>query len=118
MKKIAVLIDFTDTCKTSIDLALNISRKHDASFTLVNIAADRESVDEVELFSRMDELAKPLSEANVSYEKFIDYGSFFSIVAMSMEKVGAGLIIVGTHGGKGIKQNLFGSNILKLVQLL
>ena len=40
MNKIAVLIDFTDTCKTSIDLALNIANKHDASFTLAHIASD------------------------------------------------------------------------------
>ena len=118
MNKIAVLIDFTKTCKTSINLAINISKKHDAVFTLAHVAPDSERNNEAEIFAKMDELAKPLADEGIAYQKFIDYGSFFGIVGMTMEKIGADLVIIGTHGVKGLKQNLFGSNILKLVQLL
>ena len=76
------------------------------------------SEDEEDLYNRMDDIARPLANAGIAYEKYIDYGSFFGIVGMTIEKIGADLVIVGTHGVKGLRQNLFGSNILKLVQLL
>jgi len=116
MKKIAVLIDFTDTSRKSVEFAYRIAKIHPVEITLVNISEQDQN--EEDLNKKLDSFAEILKNDNIAYSTFIETGSFFSIIDMAIARVGANLVIVGTHGKKGIRQNLFGSNILKLVQRL
>jgi len=48
----------------------------------------------------------------------MEEGSFFDVVEGNVDKLHASLVVIGTHGKKGLKQAIFGSHILRLVQLL
>ncbi|MCT4622322.1 MAG: universal stress protein [Schleiferiaceae bacterium] len=116
MKKIAVLIDFTQTCYKSVEFAQKVYEKSGAEIVLLHVSDDPEK--EEEIVEQVKSYANLLEENNTPYTTLIDYGKFFSTVEMAVAKSGADMVIVGTHGKSGLKQNLFGSNILKLVQLL
>ena len=116
MKKISVLVDLTETSYKSVEFAAKIAKIHPVEIVLINIA-DRDD-DDKEVEEKVDSFAKILKDENLPYSISIGKGKFFSTVDMAVAKTGADLVIVGTHGKTGLRQNLFGSNILKLVQSL
>lgn len=116
MKNISVLIDFTDTCYTSVEFACDIAKKSNAKVSLLHVSS--ESGNDAEAENEVKKYGKHLEELGIDYTINIAHGNFFSSVENAVAKIGSDLVIVGTHGKSGIKQNLLGSNILKLVQLL
>ena len=107
MKKIAVLIDFTQTCYKSVEFAQKVYEKSGAEIVLLHVSDDPEK--EEEIVEQVKSYANLLEENNTPYTTLIDYGKFFSTVEMAVAKSGADMVIVGTHGKSGLKQNLFGS---------
>lgn len=116
MNNISVLIDFTDTCYKSVEFAYEISNRTNANISLLHVSSEPESDEKAE--KEIRKFAKRLDDENVEYSINVAHGSFFSSVENAVAKIGSDLVIVGTHGKSGFKQNLLGSNILKLVQLL
>lgn len=117
MKKIAVLIDFTPTCVKATEFAGKIAQKANASVVLIHVAPNSEKGNEAALMQKMDVYAQAVP-AGIICEKHIDFGTFFSQIPYALKAVHADLAVVGTHGVVGIMQNLFGSNIMKLIKAL
>ena len=115
MKTIATLIDFTPTCNKTVEFASKIAAQLNAKLVLTHIAATGEESQDPDLISKMDSYLK-LIPAGVKVETQIDHGSFYHTVPHTIHNLEADIIVIGTHGKKGFKQNLLGSNILKLIQ--
>jgi nucleotide-binding universal stress UspA family protein len=118
MKKIAALIDFTPTTKVVLEFAKNIALEQNAEVALVTIIEKGNDQKIIEAKENMLPYCQELTQAGVKCNIELHEGGFFEIVGSLMNKLHASLAIVGTHGKKGLKQNLFGSNILKLVKIL
>lgn len=116
MNSISVLIDFTDTCFKSVEFAFEISKRVNANISLLHVSSETENDAKAE--TEIKKFAKILDDNSVDYSINVAHGNFFSSVENAVAKIGSDLVIVGTHGKSGFKQNLLGSNILKLVQLL
>jgi len=118
MKKIAALIDFTPTTAVVIEFVKNIALTQGAEVALVSIVEKGNVAQLKDANENMIPFCKVLTAANINCKIEIHEGGFFDIVGSVMDKLRASLVIVGTHGKKGFKQNLFGSNILKLVKII
>jgi nucleotide-binding universal stress UspA family protein len=118
MKKIAALIDFTPTTSVVIEFVKNIAIEQQAVVALVSIVEKGNEEKIRDAKEKMIPFCQELIAANINCTIDIHEGGFFDIVGSVMDKIHATLVVVGTHGKKGFKQNLFGSNILKLVKII
>lgn len=115
MKRIAVLVDFTETCHNACVYGCAIAEKAGAEVVLVHVASSRQELDSAK--ERLNEFTKTI-KTTATLSTYVEAGSFFNVVATAIEKIETNLVVVATHGKIGLKQSLLGSNILKLVQAL
>lgn len=115
MNKIAALIDFTPTTEVVIDFAKGLAITKKAPLVLVHIT---DNTDNKVATLKLDAMAAQLIAEGVQTEVVVQIGSFFNVIRQVLVREHASIAVIGTHGKKGFKQNLFGSNILKLVKML
>jgi len=118
MYRIVSLIDFTPTTNVVVDFTKKIAQQKGAEVVLLTIIPKGTDEAIAETKENMRPFENELLAAGVNCRIEIGDGSFFSVVGACVDRVQASLAIIGTHGKIGLKQNLLGANILKLVQLL
>ena len=115
--RILCLVDFTPTSEKAMDQAVAIAKWKGASVTVCHIVSKDADL--------KDNLIKDLSkyeimaeELGVPADSITGRGSLYKEAQRICNNLKPDLVVVGTHGKVGIKQNLFGSNIYRLVQKL
>lgn len=116
MNKIAVLVDFTDGCKIAIEQALVLARTFGASLHAVYFAP--ETADTPVLENELKEFVQSVTGAGTDTTCVIAKGDLMRQAAFVIGHIDPVLVVVGTHGIRGIVQHLFGAHILKLVQAI
>lgn len=113
MKSIAVLIDFTDGSKTALTQAAALAKKINAKIIGLHIVSAQNKVADatVQLNQFLQEFA-----GGIVTESQVSIGSLNTAVHDGLKKIDPDLVVVCTHGVKGMFQTLFGAHILKLVQ--
>lgn len=113
MKNIAVLIDFTEGSKTALIQAAALAKKINAKICGLHIVSSQNKVADatVQLNQFLQDHA-----AGIVTESVVSIGSLNSAVNEGLKKIDPDLVVVCTHGVKGMFQTLFGAHILKLVQ--
>ncbi len=118
MNSIAALIDHTPVSEIVIDFVEKIALHQGANVKLLTIV-DRKSAEEIDQYHKnLSTFKERLAGSGIEVDCLMEEGSFFDLVEGSVDKLHASLVVIGTHGKKGLKQAIFGSHILKLVQLL
>ena len=118
---ILVPTDFSEVCKNAIDFAVKVGEmlKFDVCiYHVINKESEKlfdgENVKELvekNLIALQEEFAAKTSlEIQYAYEE----GSIFDLIHHKAQQIGANLIVLGTHGKKGM-QRLFGSFALKVI---
>ncbi|MCT4624341.1 MAG: universal stress protein [Schleiferiaceae bacterium] len=115
MNKICVLIDFTGVCEVAVEHTAVIARQTLAQVVLVHIAPESERANEKELKEKIRAYGHTLDAEGIPFLPKIGYGEFFSTIPNFITQIDANLVVVGTHGIRGIVENLYGQNILRLV---
>ncbi|NNC83583.1 MAG: universal stress protein, partial [Flavobacteriales bacterium] len=115
MKNILVLVDFTETADIAVKQALQFAQRDSAAITFCHIAQSKDDGSEA-LIKELQPYGDQAQSLGLDYNIMIGHGDLFDEVEAIVSKVGPDLIVVGTHGKHGIKQNLFGSAIHKLVR--
>ncbi len=113
--KIAALVDLTPLCKKAVEWAGFIAEYADAELVLVHVASHSTSDESI------TQQLKPLCGIpadKVRVETHVARGDFFSVIPTEIDELNVDLVVIPTHGKVGLKQNLFGANILKLVKIL
>jgi len=118
MKKIALLVDFTGVCQLAMEHTALIARESLCQLTLLHIAVKGRESEEKSIKNEIREFAVSLERDGVPFAIQVDYGDFFEIIGGSIARLNLDLIVVGTHGIKGINQDFVGSNVLRLIRLL
>ncbi len=114
MNTIVVLIDFTEGSRSALLQGAALAAKAGAKLVGLHIVNSFDKIAEAEklLNHFMDHNLKD----SVTYEALVSEGSLNSAVRSALKKISPDLVLVCTHGVKGIAQHLFGAQILKLVQ--
>lgn len=112
--KILVPVDFTEAADTALELASLVGDKTGLGITLLHISNEKSgAVSEKALMERAKKLAE---EKQLGCECRIRYGNIFSEIPKAAAEDNFELMIMGTHGFKGLREKFFGSDILKLVK--
>ncbi len=115
MNKIAALVDFTPTTDVVLAFAKGLATFKKAPIVLIHIS---DSSDNEVATQKLKVIVDQVNSEGLQAEAVVQTGSFFNIIRQVLVREHASIAVIGTHGKKGFKQNLFGSNILKLVKLI
>ncbi len=108
--------DFSEAAERAQVYATEIATRSDASITLLHVLdkRDSESGGLAKASVRMGNAADAVAPSNKVNEVFREGDPLKQIIAESSQ--GHALMVVGTHGPRGLRQSLLGADILKLVR--
>ncbi|MEQ8910368.1 MAG: universal stress protein [Vicingaceae bacterium] len=111
--KVLVPIDFTEESEAAITHAAFVANSFDGELVLLHvISSEKARANAEEQLKKIANDASSSYNINVAYE--IKKGSIFDEIPKVAEEKNAMLIVMGTHGVKGI-QHLTGSYALKVI---
>jgi nucleotide-binding universal stress UspA family protein len=114
--RIIVPTDFTPAADQALRQAIVIAKKAGSSVTLFHVVDDR-SVSVFETREKLNTTAEMIRQhSGITCEVLVKEGNIFEIIPHTVCEKDYDLMVIGTHGMKGIRQKLFGSDILKLVE--
>ena len=113
--KIAALVDLTPLCKKAVEWAALIAESAKAELVLVHVASHNASDESIA--EQLKSLCS-IPADKVNMKSHVAHGDFFSVIPTEIDELNVDLVVIPTHGKVGLKQNLFGANIVKLVKIL
>ncbi|MEX1000620.1 MAG: universal stress protein [Crocinitomicaceae bacterium] len=107
--------DFTPVADNALTYALQLAKNMNSDVQLLHVVKDESKRTKAkESFEKIISNLKD-KPANVDVGFQIKSGSIFTDIAAAASEIKASLIIMGTHGSKGIQQKMFGSFALKVI---
>ncbi len=116
MQKICVFIDFTEGCNIALKQASVLAQKSNATICLLNIVEDGQEVEKTKV--QLLKFAKKTLGHSVLMESYAGVGGLMEGSALQLRQINPNLVIIGTHGIKGLKQKFLGADILKLIKII
>jgi nucleotide-binding universal stress UspA family protein len=134
IKKVLVPIDFTDTSDKAFDFALELAEKFDAHVTVMHAFEipvmgfpDGALVATADVATRLQEAARKGLDAAVAARagkgrpiaSVLREGNAWEEIRAVAEELHVDLIVIGTHGRRGIARALLGSvaeNVIRTVK--
>jgi len=114
MKKILVAIDFTGLSEKVTEKAAFLCEMAGASMVLLHIT-DKSS-EKHAAQAQLDEKARMInSKYHIHCESIVREGSIYKDIQAEAMQDDYLLMVIGTHGIRGLKQKLLGSDILKVI---
>lgn len=109
--RILVPIDFTSITRTALNHAIQLGNILNADLTLLHIIKNEDKRDEAT--ANFDRLLSELPAQN-DLKTQITTGNIFSEINSEAERLGTQLIVMGTHGAKGL-QKILGSHAMRVI---
>jgi nucleotide-binding universal stress UspA family protein len=121
-------IAFEHESLSALDLAIAIAQQNDATLVLLNVAPlpigagefaptlDPYPAIEQVARERLERLAHDRLEGKVAYNTHVVAGDPATQILRAIEAFAADLVVMGTHGRKGVKHLLLGSVAEKVVR--
>ncbi|MCX6232452.1 MAG: universal stress protein [Bacteroidetes bacterium] len=114
--KIIIPTDLTSVAKQAIKQACLIAEKSQSSLCLLHVLNDK-SPSEEEVRKQLGYEADAIRiQHHLKCDVLILAGNLFDVIPNVCIEDDFDLMVIGTHGIKGVKQMLFGANILRLVE--
>ncbi|MCC5918935.1 MAG: universal stress protein [Cryomorphaceae bacterium] len=110
-KSILVPIDFTEITENALKHALGLSKTLNTGVKLLNLVKKETEANRAK--SLLETLAEKYADQNIPISTFAEIGEIKEIGHFA-EKLQSGLVVMGTHGLKGI-QYLVGSKALTVI---
>jgi nucleotide-binding universal stress UspA family protein len=108
-----VLHDFTPVGDAALNYAVNLSRNVVAEIKLVHLVSSQAQIAEAK--AKLDQLiARTDKSEHTEISSIVRPGSIFADIAKIVKEERINLIIMGTHGAKGL-QKIFGSFAMKVI---
>jgi nucleotide-binding universal stress UspA family protein len=123
---ILILYDFTEIADFALHHGIRVGKNLGIPLTLLHIIHSPqiklEELDEetqkkkvTEITQRLEEVAKHIEETQgIKLSHIVKHGNIFTDIGDFEKEVNASLIIMGTHGSKGIQQ-FIGSNVVRVI---
>lgn len=132
MKKILVPCDFSETAVEAFKFAVSIAEKSGGTVHLLHVvelpvlydSAAVLSFEQAYMSDRKKEVEKAFSKIKDKYAKdipvtvktHVEYGGTVHVIRRMIVETKATLVVLGTHGAKGLKEFTVGSNTEKIVR--
>ena len=111
--KILVPTDFTKVAECAVDHATKLASLLNGQIVLLHVVGKEGEISDAKL--KLDGLTKNIFEKyNVKVDFIVRVGNIFDDIGAVAEEIAAKLIIMGTHGAKGM-QKILGSYALKVI---
>jgi len=115
-KKILVPIDFTAVSEKITNMAIRFAKQDGLGITLLHIDNDKSGA-EAEM--NLHELSNKIrEEGDVDCNYIVKRGNFFSEIPKIAHSREYKLMVIGSHGFKGLREKFFGADILKLAKTI
>jgi len=129
--RILVPIDFSEHSATVLEWAAHLAEQHDAKVFLLHayhlpvefqqlegayLPADFWSNVREEATKSLAQHAKQLRDKSIEVEEIVREGYPATVIEDEAQRIGADLIVIGTHGLSGLKHLLLGSIAERVVQ--
>ena len=127
---ILVPVDFGEATTPAVDLALSVARASDARVTLlhafdvspfVSTSPFMPPIDTGPIVTALEAEMKALAEKTrakwAKTDSLVRSGNVQDIIAQVVKSLGCDLIVIGTHGRRGVSHALLGSVAEKVVRL-
>jgi len=119
---VLVPTDFSDTCQNAINHGVELAEYLDYKLVILHVInresksqLKKENLDVSAITDKLNDIANEIRESSrISVEAVTREGSIFDEIHQGASDVGAKLMVLGTHGKKGL-QYLVGSFALKVV---
>lgn len=107
--------DFTAVANNALNYAITIAKDMKANVELLHVVKDSKGTSKAK--AEFEKIIGGLKDkpAKVAVNYHIKSGSIFTDIAKMAQELHASLIIMGTHGSKGLQQKMFGSFALKVI---
>ena len=128
-RRVLCPIDFSEHSLAALDLALKIAQRNDAMLYLLNVAPmpagaagfqpvpmDPYPYLEKDGCKRLEKLARERIPTVVRYETLVVSGDPAELVLNAARDLDADLIVIGTHGRKGLSHLVLGSVAERVVR--
>jgi len=129
--QILVATDFGDSARCALDLAVEMSRKFEAQLTLVHcweaptysyggglyVPVDLVTPIEKAATLALEEALSELKKRVPSAKSVLRSGGAWEEILVAAREIRADLIVVGTHGRRGLNRALLGSVAEKIVRM-
>lgn len=113
MNTIAVLVDYTEGCKRALNQTRVLAELAGSKVHILNVTSEER--DEAE-YEKLSAFATAELGVAVPTTAHLADGRLLAALGESLKAINPDLIILCTHGVKGIVQHLFGARVLSLVQ--
>lgn len=111
--KILVPIDFTDVTENALKYAIGLAGSLSVeSIILFHVVPSEKDVSKAQ--ASLDNLEEKYKDAGVTIETHIRPGNIFDLIGKSAGDLEASLIVMGTHGIKGM-QRIIGSKAMRVI---
>lgn len=107
--------DFTPVADNAVKYAMNMAKTMGANVELLHVVKDEKSKSKAK--ADFEKIIAGLKDKppGVEVNYHIKSGSIFTDIAAAAIELHSSLIIMGTHGSKGLQQKMFGSFALKVI---
>ncbi len=110
---ILIPVDFTEASELAVAQAALLNDAFQVNLNLLHVAQS-EMVDQQ--MTKLAEIVNSLKEQGVESQASVLQGPVFSTINKTATNENMQLMVIGTHGAQGIRQNLFGADILRLLK--
>ena len=114
-KRIIVPTDFTKASGQAIKQAAAIASRTGSTVTLLHILDDSHAPAESMREKLLLDAERVHQNTAVTYDILLQEGNLFDSIPQTVCEKDYDLMVIGTHGVHGVRQMLFGADILKLV---
>jgi nucleotide-binding universal stress UspA family protein len=113
-QKLLVPIDFSEISKKVIKLAIYIAKKGNFIISLLHVEKSNSGFDAEEKLKEISAQVK--GSAGVSFEYIVKHGNILNEIADTAMEPEYRMAVIGSHGFKGLREKVFGADILKLLK--
>jgi len=112
-QKILVPVDLSEITEKVVEMAVYIARKNNMTICLLHIENKKSSNGPEE---KLEGILSSFKSSTVQFEYLVKQGNIFEEITKAAKDVSFKLMVIGSHGFKGIREKVFGADILKLLK--
>ncbi len=113
-QRIIVPVDFTEVSKQAVEVAVHIARRSRMPITLLHVDGSHEGDDPLVKMKSLAE--KHEQDLPGFFESVVRHGNPLQEIIKQSSNEDYGLMVIGSHGYKGLREKIFGTDILKLLK--